>query len=127
MIRAYVQTDDLQQKSGFDAEPWFDQASDEDICLLARFSFQRCRVADEVAFHCRPLHKGVDRVIRYLERDKPVRCPGVFVGFEVEVRPPDVERYLRASRPALATRVFGEPDGDESESEEGCGAALVGG
>jgi hypothetical protein len=66
MITTEVHTDDYVAEAKFDAEPWFQQATDKQILALAGCQFGGDYPADEVAQWFDGKHEEVSDVFRYL-------------------------------------------------------------
>ena len=99
MIRARVHPDDHAIEVPFDATPWFEQASDEEIMELVGCDWGGDYPADRVAMHMADeAHPEVAAVFRYVEIAQNVRD----VGFECYVEEADAVAWLRQHRPHLA-------------------------
>lgn len=93
MIRAYIRSDDYEHEAHFDAEPWFRQASDEEIQALANIEWRGDYPADDVGWWMRDKDREVDMVLVAVEDER--------LGFEVIVDPDDAERWVKKNRPKL--------------------------
>lgn len=94
MIRAETHSDDFVFEVAFDAIPFFEQASVEQIVELAKCEWRGDYPADAVAQHVQnlPGYEDVAIVLDYTTRKREM-------GFEVSVDANDAMRWLRANRP----------------------------
>lgn len=102
-IRSEVHTDDYAVEAKFDAEPYFEAASDEDLLELARCDWGGDYPADAVAQFMAEKVERVERVFVYLSFN-PTNY-GEPVGFECHVDSEDATRWIAENRPALALRI----------------------
>lgn len=95
MIQAEAHSDDQAISISFDAEPYFEQASDEDLKELVDYGFRGDYPADYVLLHFEE-QEGHDasRLMAY------VRASGL--GFECRVDQPEALAWIRRRRPLLA-------------------------
>jgi hypothetical protein len=98
-IAAECHSDDHVVEVSFDAEPWFAQASDEQIISLANCGWNGDYPADEVAIFVAGINEAVQRLFTYLElvshrKDHP--------GFECSVEVQSAIAWLAQYRPQLA-------------------------
>lgn len=93
-IRAEVHSDDRVIEAQFNALPWFEQASDEEIKALAKCDWGGDYPADEVAQHMADLDPNVRKVFDYV-------ALRVSEGFECHVNEDDARAWLTAYRPGL--------------------------
>lgn len=117
-VRARITTDDRQVSATFNADPWFAQASDDDIRELHAKGYRCCEEADAIAYHVGEGNPAVGRVFRYLKAFRPKTQAGGLVGFEVELSKPEVRRYLSRARPHLVRQLF-DPIPDRLSEEDG--------
>lgn len=102
-IRAEVHSDDFRATARFDAEPFFQQASDQDLIDLAEADWGGDEAADRVAREMED-HPGYEAVGRVLDYASDTRnC-----GFECHVHAQDAEAWLFANRPALYRDLIGD-------------------
>ena len=97
-IPARCFSDDHVREAKFDATPWFEQASDEEVLALARCGWAADYPADAVAQYMAGKNEDVRLMFQYLElvahmKDAP--------GFECYVSPHAGELWLQAYRPHL--------------------------
>jgi hypothetical protein len=98
-IPAECHSDDYIIEAQFDAEPWFLQASDEEITQLARCEWRGDYPADAVAMFMADKSDLVGDVFKYVElvahrKNSP--------GFECSVDPQAALNWIREHRPHLA-------------------------
>jgi hypothetical protein len=104
-IRAEVHSDDHEHTASFNALPWFEQASDDEIRELAGINWGGNYEADAVAEFCTDTDDDVAAVFEHKGRQ----------GFECHVCESDAARWLQKHKPALYAELW--PDGDEPSSE----------
>jgi len=97
MIRAEVHSDDYAATAKFDATPWFEKATAEEIEQLAKCDYGGDYAADAVAEWSARLFDEVAEVFRYDELAR--------VGFECHVNHDDAEAWIAANRPHLAETI----------------------
>lgn len=112
MIKAECHSDDYVACATFDATPWFEQASDEEIRALAECDWGGDQPADGVAVFIQDKDPKVGRLFDYLSFEPKMGHEPV--GFECHVDVADARRWLDANRPALAAEIFG--DGEHRSS-----------
>jgi hypothetical protein len=100
-IHAECHSDDYVVEVNFDAEPWFAQASDEELCALARCGWGGDYPADEIARFASEMNEDVQRMFAYLElvrqkRDAP--------GFECHVEERAAIEWISVHRPQFLER-----------------------
>lgn len=101
MITAIAYSDDRHVEVSFDATPWFEQASDEELLALAKCDFGYREPADRVALWFSAFHIGMQKLFQYLEF-----CPVMFketVGFECSVDEQDAMAWMMQFKPGLFT------------------------
>ena len=101
-IRAECHSDDRMVEAAFDAEPWFKQASDEDVVRLARCGWGNDYPADELAIFIADMNEEVQRVFTYLDLVAHKKNPP---GFECTVEHSSAIEWLSRHNPELAMRV----------------------
>lgn len=94
MIQAEVHSDDHVYGVDFNATPWFDQASDEEIESLLNCDFGGDYPADEVARHFDGQNQEITILLDYCRRKDGI-------GFECHVDVDDVGKWLAENRPNL--------------------------
>ena len=96
-VQAYVHANDYFFDASFDATPWFEQASDEEITELANANWTGI-AADKLARFAEG-HSGlVNVVLDYCRRKDSQGQP---VGFSVEIHPGMALAWLEQHRPQL--------------------------
>jgi hypothetical protein len=101
MIRAEVHSDDYLYERAFDATPWFEQASDDEIKALIECDFGGDYPADAVAEYMEDHDSEIERMFDYCRR-------GSGVGFECHVETEDAEKWIKERRPHLAAHLSSE-------------------
>lgn len=112
MIRAECHSDDFRATAKFDATPWFQQASVEEIVDLAKVEWGGDMEADTVARH-------FYGEAGYGDVDGVLNATGKGIGFECHVHGADAVEWLASNRPdvlvaleaALAEDAHGMPSG----------------
>lgn len=107
IIQAEAHSDDRVFEVPFDAAPWFETASDEDVTELAACGWGGDYPADKVATEMLDDGIGDDteelgHMFAYINAKNKVR---VTVGFEVSVSEEDAMRWLDEHRPELAALI----------------------
>jgi hypothetical protein len=95
-VRSEIHTDGYEYETQFDAEPWFRQASDQQIREIRDIDWRGDYPADDVAWWMRNKDPEVDLVLIAVEDEG--------LGFEVAIDPADAERWVRHHRPHLVNR-----------------------
>ncbi len=108
-IRAEVHGDDFAYTAKFDASPWFQIATQEEIVALAAIDWGGDYAADEVArfFEVRPGYDDVGDVFNDAARRK--------TGFECHVHDGDAKIWLNEFRPDVFAAVCKAVDADPGE------------
>lgn len=104
VITAEAHSDDHSVEIDFDAAPFFEQASDEEIIALRGISWGSNYEADRVLDFCNA-QDGPSLLFAYLNT-KP-RSFGESVGFECNVDEDDAEAWVMTHRRHLAVGVIG--------------------
>lgn len=97
-IYAEVHSDDWVVDAEFDAVPWFEQATDNEITNLADIGWRGDYAADAVAEHFDGIHGDVTFVMRYVASVKHGRGN---IGFECSVDAEEAMTWLEVNRPGL--------------------------
>lgn len=116
-VCAEVHSDDYRVQAGFDAAPWFAQASDEAIVRLADAEWGTGEAADVVAEHFMKTHVRIAFMFDYLDTFPE----GAAIGFECSVDPDSAKDWLKQNRPGLWARLRCAENGVtlvEAEEEE---------
>jgi hypothetical protein len=101
LIRADIADDIGIYEQVFDAEAWFEQASDEEILELADTGFGGDYPADNVAYFMEDRHRGVARTLEYAR----IEGRDGAVGFEVHVDPGHAMAWIRFHRKHLLEHI----------------------
>lgn len=103
-VTARVASDDGVESIRFDATPWFEVATDDDLLELAARDWRDCPQADAAALYVYDANpkSPPGRVFRYLRKYNPMRRDGSIVGFEVRVQAKAATAWVVANRPHLA-------------------------
>ena len=96
-IPAEVHSDDFVYETSFDALPWFEQASDDEIVELAECEWGGDYPADDVARHFEDSDTDVAAVFNYAARTDN--------GFECHVEEEPAIKWLKANKPELLERI----------------------
>lgn len=99
MIRAEVHSDDRVFEVSFDATPFFEKASEEEILNLYRCGWGGDYPADEVARFFIDKNDEVNRLFDYLSRVRGV-------GFECHVDSITAKEWLKKNRPRIFIRLY---------------------
>jgi len=102
VIDAETHTDDYEFEIKFDAAPWFEQASDQEIIDLAEIDFRGDEAADVVALFMEDRDERIADMFHYL-RSPSVRGRKNAPGFEVSVHVKLAIRWINKNRPHLMT------------------------
>ena len=86
MIKAEVHSDDRNRHADFDATPWFESATEEDIIDLADSGWGSDYKADEIARWCSE-QPGVEVVLDYAAESAKM-------GFDCNVNEHDARQWL---------------------------------
>lgn len=109
-IPAEVHTDCRTAEAEFDAEPWFQQASDEDILQLAECGWGGDQPADEVAEHFEnePGYENVTEIFTALH----ILHRKTEVGFECHIEEEKAMTWLKEHRPYLHAILLNDQEGE---------------
>lgn len=97
-VRADVHSDDFRQRCDFDAAPWLEKASDEEIVKLAGCDWGGDYPADAVAYGLEATSQGISDVLKYC---CDAHKYGITMGFEVQVHSDDALAWLGEHRPHI--------------------------
>jgi len=103
MIRAECHSDDYRVEIEFDAQRWFDEATDEEILALARIGWGGDYEADAVAEEFK--ERETKKLWDYLELGLNMPYSNDPVGFECYVEESDALDYVKKARPHLLERL----------------------
>lgn len=104
MIRAEVHDDLFRTHAKFDATPWFEQASDEEIIELGRTGWAGDSPADSVAEFCESSSDvGTPDTIAEVFKATTV----LDTGFEASIEEEDARRWIQANKPHLIEKIDG--------------------
>ena len=98
VIRAEVHSDDITFQASFDALPWFEQATDDEIMALVNIDWGGDYAADDVAKFCADLDPEVAKVFDYVERKSGL-------GFECNVDDGMAMAWLQSHRAKLYKKI----------------------
>lgn len=99
MIRAEAHTDDYVFKAHFNAEPWFEQASFEEIQALQACGWGGDYASDEVAIYAADYDGGVNTIFEYLRLHPKMGDTKDPVGFECTIEEDEALDWIRRHRP----------------------------
>ncbi len=102
-VRAEVHTDDHAFEYDFDAAPWFEQATIEQIIALANCGWGGDYPADVVAHWMADYDERLQLLFSYLE----IAAKTEAVGFECHIDDGDAGRWLAEHRPRLLATIEG--------------------
>jgi len=102
MIPAEIHSDDRQAETQFDALPWFEQATDEQILALAKCDWGGDYPADDVASFVTDPEVG--KVFDYLSREP--HMGSAKVGFECHVNDEAALSWIKQNRSHLVPHIF---------------------
>lgn len=97
MINTSLFSSDHKTQVGFDATPWFKQASDKDIQQLIDNKFGFCEKANEVAERMAILNPKIADVFIYVHNKSKVED----VVVECYIDPDDANAWISEHRPEL--------------------------
>lgn len=101
MIRAETHSDDMKVAVRFDATPWFEQASDDEIVALFKCELGGDYPADHVAqfFEGRSGYELVTHMFDYIHTVN--RSSRETIGFECHVDEPNAAAWVLGNKPGL--------------------------
>lgn len=88
MISAEIHSDDFKFRVDFDATPWFEQATHEQIAALIRCNWRGDYAADDVATFFENVNPKIENLLDYCRRSD--------FGFEVSVDAEEALKWLLA-------------------------------
>lgn len=100
VIDAETHSDDREFEIRFDAAPWFEQASDEEIIALAEIDWRGDEAADVIALFMEDRDERIADMFQYL-RSTSVRNRRNPPGFEVSIHVKLAVRWIAKNRPHL--------------------------
>lgn len=103
MIKAETHSDDRAVEVDFDATPYFQQASDEDLASLIECGFEGDEPADQVAIHLADTNDQIAAMFTYLEARN--RASRKSTGFEVSVDEDEALDWLKQNRPSVFNHI----------------------
>jgi hypothetical protein len=104
MIKATIRSDDSVASVSFDATPWFEQASDQEIIDLARCGWGGDYAADEVSqFFSDSI---TAQVFDYLD-SHPARETNSAIGHETHIDMDEAIEWVIENRPQVAEKLGG--------------------
>lgn len=108
LVPAHVATDDGLVKADFDAEDWFQNASDEDLFSLIDCEFGGDDIADDVARHFEGCNSGVSAVLAHSAHMADVQrnSRSDLSGFECHVDEAAAKLWIASNRPELYAKAF---------------------
>lgn len=115
MIDAEMHTDDYVFEVDFDATPWFERASDQDILELAGCDWGGDYPADGVAEELSHEHAELREAFNYVGRIAGTRRA---CGFEVHVDEDQAMRWLERHRVHLYAQLADEEDAEEEDGPD---------
>ena len=116
MISAIADTDDFAIILEFDATPFFEQASDEDLVALAECDWGHDYPADEVANFMRDSgDKNFVKFFTYLDIKNEFRGDSDMTGFEVKVNRGEALDWLTTFRPGVLAQINQQVNADLDE------------
>lgn len=104
-IPAECHSDDHSHEVDFDALPWFEQASDDEIVALAAIDWGGDQEADEVAIFCQDHNNELNALFNYLDKIKNKRSHKDMCGFECHVEEVPAMEWLRTHKRTAWERV----------------------
>jgi hypothetical protein len=93
MIKAECHSDDRAVEVSFDATPWFEQASQEDIESLKECGWGGDYPADDVAIFMAEHNGEIQDMFKYIEFRHKIE----HIGFECHVDSEDAEKWIKSS------------------------------
>jgi hypothetical protein len=109
-IRAEVHADDHAAHANFDARPWFEQATDNEIRALVEIEFGGNIESDSLAQFCEDYDENVKAVGQYVQT--------VAVGYECNISPDDACKWIAQNRPLLWQKLTSDDEDRAIELED---------
>jgi len=109
IIHARAVTDDGVFNVLFEAEPWFVDASDDDIVKLFDDGLSDSYASDAVGYFCcensnHESNKYLECLFTYLEY--LAECRNKSVGFDMRINTKDALKWVKENRPAIYERCY---------------------
>lgn len=101
-ILGRIQADDRGAMARFDATPWFEKATEEQVKQIAHEGWGHGYASDRIAYDLNPMPDAVDKVFFYLEyanKQAGKEWRANPVGYEVEINPESAAWWLARNRP----------------------------
>jgi hypothetical protein len=110
-VSARITSDDGQSSADFDAAPWIDNASDDEIAELESEGWSSSYAADNVAYDLQDKNKDIEAVLDHARTaDKR--------GFEVSIDAEEAARYVEMKRSGLTVETVGNALGALSNESD---------
>lgn len=100
-IRAEAHSDDRIQEVNFDATPWFEKATAEEIQDLSDCHWGGDYPADNIAILLAERNKELGDLFKYLELIQGKKSKKDECGFECHINEEDAKKWLAANRPEI--------------------------
>lgn len=113
-IKAECHSDDRVFEVSFDAVPWFDRASDEEILALAACGWGGDYPADQVAIFFDETNKDIKEMMGYINRITSTRKA---CGYECHVDQKSAIAWIRQTREYLLDRIEKKNGGNDAEAK----------
>lgn len=107
-IPADAHSDDSVMEVSFDALPWFEQASDDEIVALAKVDWGGDQEADQVAIFCQDHNNDLNAMFNYIDKLKNLKSHKDMCGFECHVEEGPVMEWLRTHKYVVWSRIYAE-------------------
>ena len=113
-VSAKVHSDDYVFDIAFDATPWFEQASDEEILVLAKCDFGGDYPADAVADFFENSNPEVTDMFDYIHAHNKSDVVE-HIGFECYVDEDEAMAWLVENKPELAMQIAEMEEADDTK------------
>jgi hypothetical protein len=113
-VSARTHSDDYIFDIPFDATPWFEQASDEDILELAHCEFGGDSPSDAVALFFEDSNDDISGMMNYVHAHNKSETVE-HIGFECYVDEAEAMAWLDENRPYLATAIAEMEEADDTK------------
>lgn len=106
-INARAVTDDEVFDVPFEAEPWFIDASDDDIVKLFDDGLSDSYQSDVIGYFCceNSNNKYLECLFTYLEYTNKYKNHPVAIGFSIRIDTKDALKWVKENRPTIYDRV----------------------